>query len=79
MADDWERPLQTEDVARAAVFMLQQPLNVSVKALDVVPSGKFENNIRNIKWGDVTDNHAAQRSLTVFDREWNSRQQSRAS
>jgi 3-hydroxy acid dehydrogenase/malonic semialdehyde reductase len=35
--------------------MLSQPLNTSVKALDVVPS--------------------AQRSLAVFDREWNKRNQ----
>lgn len=33
--------------------MLSQPLNVSVKAMDVVPS--------------------AQRSITVFDRNWNDR------
>ncbi|OBT83117.1 hypothetical protein VE02_08070 [Pseudogymnoascus sp. 03VT05] len=48
-------PLEGEDIARGAVFMLEQPLNVSVKALDIVPT--------------------AQRSLTVFDREWNGRQE----
>ncbi|PYH82632.1 NAD(P)-binding protein [Aspergillus uvarum CBS 121591] len=47
------QPLVSEDIARAAVFMLQQPVNASVKALDIVPS--------------------AQRSLNVFDREWNQR------
>ncbi|KAJ5940309.1 hypothetical protein N7516_000477 [Penicillium verrucosum] len=46
-------PLIAGDVAEAAVYMLNQPLNVSIKALDVVPS--------------------AQRSLTVFDRQWNER------
>ncbi|OBT51712.1 hypothetical protein VE04_07881 [Pseudogymnoascus sp. 24MN13] len=48
-------PLEGEDIAHGAVFMLAQPLNVSVKALDIVPT--------------------AQRSLTVFDREWNGRQE----
>ncbi|KUL89075.1 hypothetical protein ZTR_06139 [Talaromyces verruculosus] len=47
------QPLVSEDVSQAAVFMLDQPLNVSIKALDVVPS--------------------AQRSLHVFDRDWNDR------
>ncbi|KAL4874521.1 hypothetical protein BJY04DRAFT_12979 [Aspergillus karnatakaensis] len=46
-------PLESDDIAGAAIYMLNQPLNVSVKALDVVPS--------------------AQRSLTVFDRQWNQR------
>ncbi|KAL2842564.1 hypothetical protein BJY01DRAFT_249049 [Aspergillus pseudoustus] len=46
-------PLVSEDIARAAIYMLSQPLNVSVKAMDVVPS--------------------AQRSITVFDRNWNER------
>ncbi|KAL2787051.1 NAD(P)-binding protein [Aspergillus keveii] len=46
-------PLVSEDIARAAIYMLSQPLNVSVKAMDVVPS--------------------AQRSITVFDRNWSQR------
>lgn len=33
------RPLVAGYVAKA-VYMLGQPLNVSIKALDVVPSGK---------------------------------------
>lgn len=37
---DWCRPLIANDVAEAAVYMLNQPLNISIKALDVVPSGK---------------------------------------
>ena len=35
----FQRPLIAPDVAQAAVYMLQQPLNISVKGLDVVPSG----------------------------------------
>ncbi|KAL4791239.1 hypothetical protein BDV19DRAFT_314361 [Aspergillus venezuelensis] len=50
---DGYTPLEAEDIAGAAIYMLSQPLNVSIKALDVVPS--------------------AQRSLTVFDREWSKR------
>lgn len=49
------RPLVAEDVAKNAVWILQQPDRVSIKALDVVPS--------------------AQRSLSVFDREWSERRQ----
>lgn len=40
-------------MAKSAVYILQQPERVSIKALDVIPS--------------------AQRSLPVFDREWNGR------
>ncbi|KAH8435131.1 uncharacterized protein LDX57_012760 [Aspergillus melleus] len=46
-------PLVSQDIAGAAVYMVKQPLNVSVKAMDIVPS--------------------AQRSLTVFDRDWSAR------
>jgi hypothetical protein len=49
------RPLLAEEVAKSAVWMLQQPEKISIKALDVVPS--------------------AQRSLSVFDRQWNERRQ----
>lgn len=34
-------PLVAGDVADAAVYMLNQPLNISIKALDVVASGKI--------------------------------------
>ncbi|KAJ5288965.1 short chain type dehydrogenase [Penicillium angulare] len=34
-------PLIATDIAQAAIYMLQQPLNVSVKAMDVVPSGMY--------------------------------------
>jgi 3-hydroxy acid dehydrogenase/malonic semialdehyde reductase len=50
---DGYEPLQAEQIAKAAVWMLKQEDGVSVKALDVVPT--------------------AQRSLQVFDREWNAR------
>ena len=46
-------PLNPEQVARSAVWMLKMEEGVSVKSLDVVPTG--------------------QRSLQVFDREWNQR------
>jgi hypothetical protein len=49
------RPLLAKEVAKSAVWMLQQPEKISIKALDVVPS--------------------AQRSLSVFDRQWNERRQ----
>ena len=49
------RPLLAEEVARNAVWMLQQPEKIAIKALDVVPS--------------------AQRSLSVFDRQWSERRQ----
>ncbi|KAJ5712629.1 hypothetical protein N7493_009097 [Penicillium malachiteum] len=52
---DGYEPLVSDDIAHAALYMLSQPANVSIKALDVVPS--------------------AQRSLNVFDRGWNERQE----
>lgn len=62
-------PLQADEVAGAAVYMLEQPEHVSIKALDVVPSGK------QIEYQLISGLTCgiAQRSLTVFDREWNSR------
>jgi len=35
------RPLEPVDIAESAVYMLEQPLNRSVKALDLVPSGMY--------------------------------------
>ncbi|KAK8128504.1 NADP-dependent L-serine/L-allo-threonine dehydrogenase ydfG [Apiospora sp. TS-2023a] len=55
------QPLLAEDVASAAVFMLSQPLNRSIKALDVAE-----------RIGQA-DKFQAQRSLNVFDRNWNER------
>jgi NADP-dependent 3-hydroxy acid dehydrogenase YdfG len=34
------RPLLARDIAQGVIYMLQQPLNISIKALDIVPSGK---------------------------------------
>lgn len=50
---DGFEPLEAEEVAECAVFMLARGEKVSIKALDVVPT--------------------AQRSLQVFDRDWNKR------
>lgn len=57
--DSFSRPLLAEEVAKSAVWMLQQPEKISIKALDVVPS--------------------AQRSLSVFDRQWSERRQGKGS
>lgn len=46
-----DRPLIAGDVAEAAVYMLNQPLNVSIKALDVVPSGECSS----LLFGDILD------------------------
>jgi len=35
------RALQAQDVADAVLYMLSQPLNISIKALDVVATGEF--------------------------------------
>ena len=64
-------PLEADEVATQAVWMLEQPLHISVKALDVVPSGKLPDS------GACTmadDGNQAQRSLTVIDKTWNERQ-----
>ena len=36
----FSRPLLAEEVAKSAVWMLQQPDKISIKALDVVPSAR---------------------------------------
>lgn len=38
---DGYKPLVPEDVAESAVYMLNASMSVSIKALDVVPSGKL--------------------------------------
>ncbi|KAJ5322735.1 hypothetical protein N7452_011024 [Penicillium brevicompactum] len=45
-------PLIAKDIARAAVFMLEQPLNVSIKALDVVPSAQRSLTVFDRKWNE---------------------------
>jgi len=39
LMDGWT-PLQVSEVADAAIYMLQQPLNVSIKAMDVYPTAQ---------------------------------------
>ncbi|KAH8201235.1 hypothetical protein TruAng_004625 [Truncatella angustata] len=46
------QPLVAEDVAEAAVFMLGQPLNRSIKALDVVPSAQRSLSVFDRKWNE---------------------------
>ena len=67
-----------DDIANAAVYMLNQPPGVSVKAMDVVPSGKLCRHSRMaLNNPDITNAViTAQRSLTVFDRKWNERNSS---
>ncbi|KAF7717607.1 Uncharacterized protein PECH_007617 [Penicillium ucsense] len=45
-------PLVAEDVAGAAVYMLNQPLNISIKALDVVASAQRSLTIFDRKWNE---------------------------
>ncbi|PWY96227.1 NADP-dependent L-serine/L-allo-threonine dehydrogenase ydfG [Aspergillus sclerotioniger CBS 115572] len=46
------QPLVSEDIAHSAVFMLQQPVNVSIKALDVVPSAQRSLNVFDRTWNE---------------------------
>ncbi|KAL0566601.1 hypothetical protein V5O48_015411 [Marasmius crinis-equi] len=45
-------PLVAQDVAEAAVFMLSQPANRSVKALDIVPTAQRSLNVFDRKWNE---------------------------
>ncbi|KAJ5647746.1 hypothetical protein N7490_004118 [Penicillium lividum] len=45
-------PLVSEDVAQAAIYMLSQPVNVSIKALDVVPSAQRSINVFDRSWNE---------------------------
>ncbi|KAJ5690677.1 hypothetical protein N7462_005069 [Penicillium macrosclerotiorum] len=45
-------PLCADDIAKAAIYMLNQPLNVSIKALDVVPSAQRSLNVFDRKWNE---------------------------
>ncbi|WVQ75987.1 hypothetical protein IAR50_005623 [Cryptococcus sp. DSM 104548] len=58
-------PLLEDDVAAAAIFMVKQPECVSIKALDVNPTHECG-------WADDSW-PVAQRSLSVFGRDWNKR------
>lgn len=46
------QPLVADDIAEAAVFMLSQPLNRSIKALDVVPTAQRSLNVFDRKWNE---------------------------
>ena len=61
-----------QEVADGAVYMHFAPLNVSVKALDVVPSGECLLHLLSQRDLGLMMS-TAQRSLSVFDREWNKR------
>ena len=50
--------------------MLKQPLHISVKAMDVVPTGETVSEYPSL-WSLTLA--AAQRSLTTFDRQWDER------
>jgi len=65
-------PLEPVDIAESAIYMLEQPLNRSVKALDVVPSGMYSSYLR-LHYETRANFSEVQRSLTVFDRGWNKR------
>ncbi|KAB8207725.1 hypothetical protein BDV34DRAFT_191618 [Aspergillus parasiticus] len=45
-------PLVAPDIAQAAVYMLQQPPNLSVKALDIVPSAQRSLNVFDRSWNE---------------------------
>ncbi|CAG8059768.1 unnamed protein product [Penicillium salamii] len=47
-------PLLANDIADAAIYMLNQPLNISVKALDVVPSAQRSLTVFDRKWNERT-------------------------
>ncbi|KAF7587410.1 hypothetical protein BBP40_007250 [Aspergillus hancockii] len=45
-------PLVSDDITRAAIYMLNQPLNVSVKAMDVVPLAQRSIMVFDRNWSD---------------------------
>ncbi|KAL4934014.1 SDR family oxidoreductase [Aspergillus undulatus] len=45
-------PLESDNIAGAAIYMLSQPLNISVKALDVVPSAQRSLNVFDRSWSE---------------------------
>ncbi|RDW94096.1 SDR family oxidoreductase [Aspergillus mulundensis] len=45
-------PLEADEIAGAAIYMLHQPLNISVKALDVVPSAQRSLNVFDRSWSE---------------------------
>ncbi|KAK1999222.1 NADP-dependent L-serine/L-allo-threonine dehydrogenase ydfG [Colletotrichum falcatum] len=51
-------PLIAEDIARAAVYVLDQPERISVKALDVVPTAQRSLNVFDRTWNDRSHRRA---------------------
>ncbi|KAJ5102199.1 Short-chain dehydrogenase/reductase SDR [Penicillium alfredii] len=49
-------PLVADDIAEAAIYMLNQPPQVSIKALDVVPSAQRSLNVFDRNWTERTEN-----------------------
>ncbi|KAL0940455.1 short chain dehydrogenase reductase family [Colletotrichum truncatum] len=45
-------PLVSEDVAQAAIYMLDQPPNISIKALDVVPTAQRSLTVFDRTWAE---------------------------
>ncbi|KAE8153347.1 hypothetical protein BDV25DRAFT_127289 [Aspergillus avenaceus] len=45
-------PLVAPDIAQGVVYMLQQPVNLSVKAMDIVPSAQRSLNVFDRKWNE---------------------------
>ncbi|KAF6794646.1 short chain dehydrogenase reductase family [Colletotrichum sojae] len=45
-------PLVSDDIAKAAVYMLEQPPNISIKALDVVPTAQRSLPVFDRTWND---------------------------
>ncbi|KAH9234461.1 hypothetical protein K456DRAFT_1761733 [Colletotrichum gloeosporioides 23] len=45
-------PLISDDIAQAALYMLDQPPNISIKALDVVPTAQRSLNVFDKTWTD---------------------------
>ncbi|KAI9372051.1 hypothetical protein BJX61DRAFT_534262 [Aspergillus egyptiacus] len=45
-------PLEADDVAGAAIYMLNQPVNISVKALDMVSSAQRSLNVFDRSWNE---------------------------
>ena len=70
MASSLVSPLGSKDIADAAIYILKRPLHISVKAMDVVPTGKMALGFLSL-WSLTL--FTAQRSLTTFDCQWDQR------
>ncbi|KAL4990310.1 hypothetical protein BDW68DRAFT_175027 [Aspergillus falconensis] len=52
VGNDDKMQLESDDIAGAAIYMLSQPLNIPVKALDVVPSAQKSLNVIDRSWSE---------------------------